>query len=322
MAASAPIKNTAKIAALIGPTASGKSEIALDLARQAGAHILSCDSLLVYRDLNVGTAKPGDAELTAVQHHGINLVDAGQPFTAGDYVHHARAVIDRLVNGNTPVLIVGGTGFYLKALLFGVWDAPPTQPEIRASLEAEVAALGPEERARALHAKLAEKDPAYAAKIDCRDVYRVIRALEIIEVTGEPVSSRVENRALQNPLPFACPIFGIRRARAELERRIVARMNAMFAKGLVRETEELLKKYGANVPRALHCVGYEEVTQFLAGHMELAECRERVVISTRQLAKKQMTFFRGLKTGITWFDLPAQEGALRKAVTGSLSADY
>lgn len=309
---------SAKLLALIGPTASGKSELALKLAQEYGAHILSCDSLLVYRDLQIGTAKPDSQEMAQIPHYGIDLVNPDQDFTAGDYVRYARPLLDQLIAKGTPVLIVGGTGFYLKALLCGVWDAPPTQPELRARLEAEVAHLDEDARAQALYDRLAEKDPDYAAKIKANDIYRVIRALEIIEITGEPVSKMLSKRQLQNPLPYPFTVLGIKRSKVELERRILERTNQMFSKGLVNETKSLLQKYPVP-PRSMNCVGYHEVLQLLEEKMTLPECRERVFISTRQLAKKQMTFFKTFPSPIQWFSLPKEEDELLAAASKVLS---
>lgn len=299
----------AKIVALIGPTASGKSDIALNLARKTGAHILSCDSLLVYRDMTIGTAKPSKEELSEIPHYGVDLIDPNEPFTASDYVRYARPIVDKLVDSGTPILIVGGTGFYLKGLLCGVWDAPPTQPEIRARLEAEVAHLSKEEQAESLHKKLQAIDPEYAAKIPPNDAYRVIRALEINEVTGETMSAVTAKRELLNPFPHSFKIMGIKRSKPDLERRIIERTNQMFSKGIVNETKQLLSRFNPT-PRSLECVGYYEIMQFLAEKMTLPECRERIVISTRQLAKKQMTFFKTFPAPIDWFDLPSQEQGL------------
>ncbi|MEW6057134.1 MAG: tRNA (adenosine(37)-N6)-dimethylallyltransferase MiaA [Bdellovibrionota bacterium] len=305
-----------KVISLIGPTASGKSELALRLAQKHGAHILSCDSLLVYKGMTIGTAKPSAEELGQVPHYGIDLIDPSEPFTAVDYVRYARPLLDELYAKKTPVLIVGGTGFYLKALLCGVWDAPPTQPEIRERLEKEVAHLSLEQRGPALHERLAKRDAEYAEKVNPNDLYRVIRALEIIEVTGEKVSELLAKRTLQNPLPYAYAIYGIKRPKLDLERRIIERTNGMFSKGIVNETKDLLAKFGPKPPRPFSCVGYNEVMQLLDGTMTLPECRERVVISTRQLAKKQMTFFKGFPSPIEWFTLPHEEEMLTQKIEG------
>ena len=159
-------------------------------------------------------------------------------------------------------------------------------------------------------------DPEYAAKIAPQDLYRVVRALEIIEATGEPVTARLEKRELRDPLPYPCPVFGIRRGSRDLEHRIIARANQMFSRGLVNEVKELLKRY-PEAPKPLRSVGYSEVLDHFAEKMTLAECRERVVISTRQLSKKQRTFFKTFP-GIQWFDLPQQEEELLRGLRGAL----
>ncbi|MBI3543323.1 MAG: tRNA (adenosine(37)-N6)-dimethylallyltransferase MiaA [Deltaproteobacteria bacterium] len=318
-----------RLVAIVGSTASGKSDLAMRLARETGAEILSCDSLLVYKGLTIGTAKPSDDELAEVRHHGVDLVELDQPFTAGDYVRYARPIVDKAVAENRPLLIVGGTGFYLKALVCGTWDAPPTNPGIRAKIESEVASLAPDERAKTLHARLVKLDPAYAAKLMVNDVYRVVRALEIIELSGEPVTSMLAKQCLQNPLPYEVPLLGIRRGSLDLDRRIVERTNAMFSKGLVGETKELLRHFagkGAAVPRPFFCVGYKEVMEHLEGDPEkrrtLPETRERIVIATRQLAKKQLTFFKGQFTvPIEWYDLPDRQDAIMARAREVLNAE-
>ena len=306
-----------QIAALMGATASGKSDLAISIAERSGAHIISCDSLLVYKDLNIGTAKPTKEELAKVPHHGINLVNANESYTAGDYVKDIRPIIDDLYAKNIPILIVGGTGFYLKALLFGVWDAPPTQEEFRNKLEAEFEGFPAEQKAISLHKRLMDKDPEYAVKVNANDVYRVIRALEIIEATGEPVSRRLTKKSLLNPLPYPVKVFGIKRNARDLERRIIERTNKMFAQGIVQETKDLLRTY-PDAPKPLRSVGYSEVLDHFAEKTNITECRERVVISTRQLAKKQRTFFKTFP-GIEWFELPQEQENLENALLETIS---
>ncbi len=268
--------------AIVGPTASGKSEIAIEIAKKHDASILCCDSLLVYKNLNIGTAKFSMKELQGVLHFGVDLVDIDQSFTAGDYVRYAAPLIEQYVLENKNLIIVGGTGFYLKALLFGVWDAPPTQPKIRKELETKTS--------EELYKRLQSLDPAYAAKLMPQDQYRVIRALEIIETTKTPLSQILEK---QNPmqLPYMVPVLGVDRAKIDLERRIIERTNKMFEKGLVQETKNLLNS-NPQIPKSMFCVGYKQVVEFVQGKCTLQECHEKIVIATRQLAKKQKTFFK------------------------------
>jgi tRNA dimethylallyltransferase len=313
-----PNHSQKKVVALIGTTASGKTDLALSVAKKTGAHIISCDSLLVYKGFDIGTAKPTAEEQKLIPHHGLDLVQANEPYTAVDWVRDMRPIIDDLWAKNIPILICGGTGFYLKALLFGVWDAPSTQPDFRARLEAEFEGFPAEQKALRLFKRLQEKDPVYAAKIKPQDTYRVIRALEIIETTGEKVSDRLQQSSLKNALPYPSVVYGIRRGSRDLERRIFERTNKMFSMGLVNETKELLRQY-PDAPKPLRSVGYAEVLDFFAEKYALPECRERVAIATRQLAKKQRTFFKTFP-GIYWYDLPGQEHELEAHLLGALQA--
>lgn len=305
------------IVALIGSTASGKTDLALSVAEKIGATIISCDSLLVYKELDIATAKPKMEEILRVPHVGINVVDPDQAYTAGDFVRDVRPIIDKLYAEGKPILIAGGTGFYLKALLFGVWDAPATQPEFRKELENSVAELAESERGPVLWKQLYEKDPDYANKVKPQDLYRIVRGLEIMHVTGNTVTAQSQEKKLQNPLPYPFQVFGIRRSPRDLERRIAERTNAMFQNGIIAETKNLLQKY-PSIPKSLQSVGYSEVIDFLAGKLTLPECRERVLISTRQLAKKQRTFFNTFP-GITWRHLPEEQPILEEELLRLLS---
>ncbi len=298
------------ITALIGSTATGKSDIALKIAKQTGASILSCDSLLVYKDMNIGTAKPLASELEDVPHFGIDLISLNENFTAGDYVRYANTVIEDHKKQGKPLLIVGGTGFYLKALLFGIWQVPPTNPEIRERLEP----LDNE----TLHKKLQSLDEKYSKKVEPNDRYRVIRALEVIEQTGKPLSEQVElQKETIKPL-FEMNIFGIKRIPTDLQRRIVERTNQMFSKGLVDEVKALSKNFENNYPKALLSVGYKEVLDMLAGKTTIAETRELVTIHTRQLAKKQTTFFKTFPQKIDWYEIPSKQAELETVLEQSL----
>jgi tRNA dimethylallyltransferase len=293
-----------KILCIVGSTAPGKSDIAIDIALKTGAEILSCDSLLVYKNLSIGTAKPSVEEQRGVTHYGIDLVEPNEAYNAGDFVRYARPILDRAVAENRPLLIVGGTGFYLKALLCGVWDAPPTQPEIRAKYDS--AENAPKFSNEKLFEILQEKDAEYATKVQMNDRYRVLRALEIIESTGEKLSESLKKRELQNGFNHEVKILGILRKKLELEKRIQVRTNALFSQGLIQECKTLFEKYGPTC-KPFSSVGYFEVHEFLEGRMTLPECRERVFISTRQLAKKQMTFFKTFPIPIEWIDLPLNQ---------------
>ncbi len=311
-----------KLIALIGTTASGKSETAYKIATATRAEILSCDSLLVYKELNIGTAKPSELELETVPHHGINLSSIENHYSVGDYVRYSQRLIADEVEKNIPLIIVGGTGFYLKALVSGIWDVPPTDPKLRKELESR--------SSEDLFQELSQKDPEYAPKIKIQDRYRLLRGLEIMIQTRKTLSQFNEISKLKNALPYSLRVFNIERDPRDLERRIVERTNQMFEKGLVNETKQILtqltgtaqldSKFESDpkIPRALHCVGYHEVMHFLAGKLSLPECRERIVISTRQLAKKQRTFFKGMGIPFETFSLPSQQEELERTLLKQL----
>ncbi len=311
-----------KIVALIGTTASGKSDLAIKVAHQTGAHILSCDSLLIYKDLNIGTAKPTDKEQEGIPHYGINLTAIRDAYSVGDYVRYSQKTIKECVEKNIPLIIVGGTGFYLKALLLGIWDVPPMDSTLRAELEKRTS--------EDLFEELSKKDPQYIDKIKIQDRYRLIRGLEIMIQTGKTLTEINEITRLKNALPYPVTVYNIEREQRDLERRIIERTNKMFEQGLINETKNLLSNLigsvelvsdfeeNPNIPRALHCVGYYEVMQFLAGKLTLPECRERIVISTRQLAKKQRTFFKGMGIPFESFKFPSQQEELERLLFSKL----
>lgn len=306
------MSDNARILALIGTTASGKSDFAIRLAQACNAAILSCDSLLVYQELNIGTAKPTPAEQELVRHFGMNLLTLKDVFNAGDFVRYAHPIIESALSQKQPLLIVGGTGFYLKALLCGIWALPPTNAEYRKVLEAQAQSVN-------LHAKLSALDPEYAQRIPPQDRYRVIRALEIIHQIQKPLSTFLKEQPLQGGLSTEIPIFGIQRNKGDLEQRIQKRTQQMFQQGFVQECKTILSALGypneqsysnldlEHLPRALSCVGYKEVIQCLRGDFSILECKEKIKISTRQLAKKQRTFFKTFPKPIQWFDFPLKE---------------
>lgn len=311
-----------KIVAIIGTTASGKSDLAIKVAHQTNAHILSCDSLLIYNELNIGTAKPTEKEQEGIIHYGINIASIQSTYSVGDYVRYSQQKIKECVERNIPIIIVGGTGFYLKALLLGIWDAPPMDSQLRSELEKRTS--------EDLYAEISKKDPQYLSKIKIQDRYRLIRGLEIMIQTGKTLTEINEITRLKNALPYPVKVYNIERDQRDLERRILERTNKMFELGLVNETKNLLTdligtvdldsnfEENPNIPRALHCVGYYEVMQFLAGKLTLPECRERIAISTRQLAKKQRTFFKGLEIPFESYIFPSQKEELERVLVSNL----
>ena len=280
---------------LAGPTAAGKSEIAIRLAEMVGGEIVSVDSMQVYRGMDIGTAKASPAERARVPHHLVDIVEVTQPFDAAQFMHLAhQAVTDIQSRGRVPILC-GGTGLYFKAFLEGLGDAPPADAALRARLEATPL---PE-----LLRELAERDPVTYERIDRQNPRRVIRAVEVIRLTGKPFSAR---RAVWQPsslVPRLSPhCFGLARSQADLHQRIAARVDAMFRRGWVVETEALLQRGLAQNRTAMQALGYRQIAEHLHGVRSLPETIELIKLRTRQFAKRQMTWFRR-QLPLTWISL-------------------
>ncbi|WP_337176733.1 tRNA (adenosine(37)-N6)-dimethylallyltransferase MiaA [Paludisphaera sp.] len=273
---------------LTGATASGKSAVGVHLARLIDAEILSLDSMSLYRGMDVGTAKPTLAERGGVPHHLIDVLDPWESASVALYREWALAAIRDVESRGRRALFVGGTALYLKAMLRGLFDGPGADPEVRARLEAEAQAVGD----AALHARLATLDPATAARLHPNDRRRVVRALEVMELTGTPFSA--QQREHDRPAPAATRVFALDWPRDILHERIDARVVAMFEAGLVEEVRRL-----QSAPRpmswvASQGVGYREVIEHLSGAVDLPTTIARVQARTRQFAKRQGTWFRGL----------------------------
>lgn len=277
---------------LSGPTASGKSSLAIPLARRLGAEIVSVDSMAVYRGLDVGTAKPTAEQRQAVPHHVLDVVSPAEAYSVARWLADATAALADCRSRGRRVLFVGGTPLYLRALRDGLAPLPPADPGIRAALAAEAERHGPE----SLHARLEALDPAAAARIHPRDSKRTIRALEVAEVTGRPLSAAFA--------PAADPVFERRLMvvdvpRATLYRRIDERVQRMFSTGLVEETRAALATPGGIGPTARQAAGYAESMALLDGQIDLAEAIRRTQQRTRQLAKRQLTWLRSFAAA-TW----------------------
>jgi tRNA dimethylallyltransferase len=280
-----------KAYALLGPTASGKSEMVMALAERAPLEIVSMDSAQVYRGLDIGTAKPSAAERARVPHHLIDVIDPDHSYSTGRWRTDAiRCVGEILSRGRVP-LIVGGTMLYYRALIGGLDALPQADPAVRATIDAEAHERG----WAALHAELERIDPTSARRIAPRDTQRIQRALEVWRLTGKPLSS-LQGRS-RGSLPFALKAFALVPAdRGALAERIAARFDAMLAAGLVDEVKDLRKRYVLNggMP-SMRAVGYRQVWQHLEGELELGEMREAAVAATRQLAKRQLTWLRSFR---------------------------
>ena len=271
-----------------GPTACGKSAVALELAERIDAEILSLDSMAVYRGMDIGTAKPTAADRRRVPHHLLDLAEPAAAFSVADYLAAAEPVCRSLLNRGKMPLFVGGTGLYLRSLLRGVFQGPAADADVRAELETRLAAHGP----TALHAQLAQVDPVAAARLHPNDSRRVIRALEVAQLTGRPLS----DQQTQPPLPpdeRPPHVYWLLPPRDWLRARIDSRVDAMLADGLLQETIGLLDRgLGATARQAL---GYRELIEHLEGRLTLPEASELIKTRTRQFAKRQHTWFRNLE---------------------------
>ena len=279
---------------LAGPTAVGKSDVALCLAAWLGGEIISVDSMQVYRGLDLGTAKPSAADRRRIPHHLIDVVELDDAFDAARFVCLARQAAQEIRSRGHVPIFCGGTGLYFKAYLEGLGDTPRSDPAVRAELEATPLAT--------LLRELEAGDPAAFRQIDRQNPRRVIRALEVIRLTGKPFSAQRApwSRDLA-PLDPQTPIwlFGLERDAADLHARIEARVDAMFRRGLVEETRRLLDLGLGRNPTAMQAIGYRQVVEHLRGERPLAETIALVKVRTRQFAKRQMTWFRK-QLAVTW----------------------
>jgi tRNA dimethylallyltransferase len=274
---------------LTGPTASGKTGVGISLARRIGAEIISMDSMALYRGMDIGTAKPTPHERRETPHHLIDVLDPHEEFSLAQYaeaaVEAARAIRDR----RRAVLFVGGTPLYLKALLRGIFQGPPADWDLRRQLRDETRATGPD----TLHARLAEVDPTAAARLHANDTRRIIRALEVFEKTGRPISELQRQFDQARPAE-QCHVFVLDWPRDVLCQRIDRRVEEMFAAGLVDEVRRLLGRPEPISRTARQALGYREVIRFLQQGGNLAETIALVQTHTRQFAKRQGTWFRSL----------------------------
>jgi len=268
---------------MAGPTAAGKSAVALEIARRMGAEILSVDSMQVYRGMDIGTAKPTPQEQRLVRHHLIDVVDANEQFTVARFVNLADEVIAETAARSVPLVVTGGTPLYYKALFEGLFEGPSADQTVRERLRSV-----PNEE---LMSRLARVDPASARRIHVNDSKRLVRALEVYELTGKPISSLQTEWSAGGQRHAACWV-GLSWDRDALNRRINVRVKAMLAAGWVDETRRLLAKFGRLSPTAAEATGYHELIEHLHGSLTFDEATEQIKIATRQLARRQMKWFR------------------------------
>jgi tRNA dimethylallyltransferase len=282
----------------MGPTASGKTALAVDWAQRLGAQIVSVDSALVYRRLDIGSAKPDAATQAVAPHRLVDIREPHEPYSAADFVSDARRELDEIARAGRLPVLAGGTGLYFRALLHGLSDMPEADAALRAQLEAEAADRG----WAAMHAELAQHDPDAAARIHATDAQRIQRALEVFRLTGRPISEW-QRSARRKPFPWrvlklvVAPV-----ARATLHERIALRFDAMLEQGLLDEVRRLAAdgRLHENLP-SMRAVGYRQAWQDLHGQGDLATLRRRGIEATRQLAKRQLTWLRS-EWDARWFD--------------------
>lgn len=274
---------------LTGPTAGRKTEIGVELALRLGAEIISMDSMALYRDMDIGTAKPTSRERSVVPHHLIDVLDPHEEYSVAAYLSAAQRAVEDIRARGLQVLFVGGTPLYLKALLRGMFHGPSADWPLRRSLEDEADRLGPE----VLHRRLAEVDALAARRLHPNDTRRIVRALEVHVKTGQPISAHQQQFAVGLPAE-ACRVFVLDWPKEELARRIDHRVGQMFAAGLMDETRRLLSGPRPLSKTARQALGYREVIEHLDGQRGLEETVALVKTHTRQFAKRQRTWFRSL----------------------------
>jgi len=282
---------------LAGPTAVGKSAVALLLAGRLGGEIISVDSMQVYRGLDIGTAKPLAADRQRVPHHLIDVVELGEPFDAARFLELARRAVNEIHGRGRRPIFCGGTGLYFKAYLDGLGDAPPSYPALRAELER--APLSE------LLRELEQHDPATFEQIDRQNPRRIVRALEVIRLTGRPFSGQ---RAAWLEVSPAGAVVALRRSAADLRERIEARVDQMFQQGLVRETESLLGRGLDQNRTAMQAIGYRQAVEHLRGARSLADTIAEIKARTRRFAKRQMTWLRH-QLPVRWIEVAPEERA-------------
>ncbi|KQS69819.1 tRNA (adenosine(37)-N6)-dimethylallyltransferase MiaA [Modestobacter sp. Leaf380] len=280
------------VVAVVGPTATGKTALAVALAHRLGGEVVNADSMQLYRGMDVGTAKPTPAERDGVPHHLMDLWHVREPASVAEYRDRARAEIDRLRTAGTVPLLVGGSGLYVRAVLDEL-DFPGTDPAVRARLEAELADVG----SGVLHARLAQVDPAAAAAVLPSNGRRLVRALEVVEITGRPFTA-----SMPQPRPhYPAVTIGLDREPAELDERVAVRVDRMWDAGLVEEVTALAADGLREGPTASRALGYAQVLRQLDGELTPEAAREETVRTTRRFVRRQRSWFRR-DAATTWLD--------------------
>ncbi|HEV57781.1 MAG TPA: tRNA (adenosine(37)-N6)-dimethylallyltransferase MiaA [Phycisphaerales bacterium] len=282
---------------ILGVTGSGKGAVARALAQRLGGQVLSVDSMKIYRRMDIGTAKPPMEVRRRLVHHLIDVVEPSESFDVEQYLCLARQAMDTMQSAQVPVIAAGGTALYIKALLHGLFDGPGADEDIRCRLKQRLNEMG----SAALHAELARVDPAAAQRIHRNDARRIIRALEVYELTGRPISDW--QRQWAAPPRSDWTVIGLRRGKDIESRRINRRVERMIELGLRDEAARLLEEEPPLGPQARAAIGYTEMIDHLQGRVTLDEAIERIKINTRKFAKSQRTWFKTFRP-VRWIDVP------------------
>lgn len=293
---------------IVGPTASGKSSLALALAQHGNGEIVSCDSVAVYRHFEIGTAKPSLAERALVPHHLIDVAEPGEAFTAGEYARQARACLAGIVERGRLPIVAGGSGLYLRALLDGLFPGPQRSDELRDRLRSRAALRGP----GWLHRLLSRLDPAAAGRIHAHDEPKLIRAIEVCLASRAPMSELWQQRGRDALEGFRILRLGLNPPREVLYERINQRARQMFDRGLIAETRELLARFGdARQVSPIHSLGYRQAVQYLKGELSLEQAISAAQQGHRNYAKRQITWFRR-EPEVAWLDGFGDDAVVRE----------
>jgi len=305
------------ILAVVGPTASGKSELGIALAEAFDGEIVNCDSVQLYRGLYIGTAKVPPEQRRGIAHHLIDVLEPTEHFTAGEYARRALAIIEEIEARGRLAILVGGTGFYIRALRQPLFPSPPTNLALRVRLKRILERRGPEH----VHRMLQRVDPVAAARIPPRDWSRTTRALEYFFQTGRRISEAQRERPAPPPLAHRLHLIALNPPREELYRRINRRAEEMFARGWVEEVQALLRSGVPETAKALQAHGYRRILQYLRGEISLARAIELTQRDVRHYAKRQLTWFRR-EPNVIWFRGFGDDPDVQRAVIQMIRARW
>jgi tRNA dimethylallyltransferase len=300
-----------KIIIICGPTGIGKTSVGIHLAEKFGGEIIGADSMQIYRHMDIGTAKPTPDERRRVFHHMVDIVDPDEDFDAVKFSVEARKTIAALNSQGHPAFVVGGTGLYIKALLHGLFQSEPVDPEVRSRLRHELEQGG----SRCLYERLEQIDPDTAGRLHPNDSYRILRALETFETSGESIAKRHQSHGFEDN-PFNALKIGLRIDRMKLYARIERRVDLMIQAGLVEEVKKLLAMGYSGELKSMQSIGYRHMVEFLTASMPWEECVRTLKRDTRRFAKRQFTWF-GADPHIQWYE-PDQLNEIARLVEGFL----